>query len=69
MQKPEYGVWLEKCLKDFETINKGMTRGEIESKFPQDGGLQSVSPVYFTHPECGYLKIAVQFNFQREGGA
>lgn len=64
--KREYIAWVEKCLKDFQSIQVGMTRGEIEEKFPLDGGLQGVSPVIFTHPECPYFKIDVSFEFQRD---
>ena len=61
----ERTVWVEKCLRDFESIKPGMTRGEIEKKFPMDGGLQGVSPGRFTHPECGYFKLDVEFDFKR----
>jgi hypothetical protein len=57
--------WVENCLKDFQTIKAGMTRSEVESKFPMDGGLQSVSPVRFVHPTCPYFKIDVEFDFKR----
>ena len=58
--------WVEGCLRDFKTIQPGMTRGEIEQSYPTDGGLQSVSPVRFVHPTCPYLKIDVEFNFKRD---
>ncbi len=57
--------WVEKCLKDFESIKPGMTSSEIEKKFPMDGGLQSVSPVRFIHSSCPYFKIDVEFAFKR----
>ena|ERR1019366_8657870 len=58
--------WVEKCLRDFESIKTGMTRGEIEGKLSTDGGIQSVSPVRFAHPACGYFKIDVEFEFKRD---
>ena len=61
----ERTVWVEKCLRDFEGIKPGMTRGEIQKKFPMAGGFQTVSPVRFTHPECGYFKVDVEFDFKR----
>ena len=61
----EHMVWVEKCLRDFESIKPGMTRGEIQKKFPMDGGVQGVSPGRFAHPECGYFKVAVEFDFKR----
>src|SRR5215467_1666635 len=59
-------AWVEQCLKDFESIKPGMTRGEAERKLLMDGGLQSASPVRFVHPECRYFKIEVQFDFARD---
>lgn len=57
--------WAESCLKDFESIKTGMTRGEVEAKLAMDGGLQSVSPVRYAHPACGYFKMDVEFEFKR----
>jgi hypothetical protein len=61
----DYNRWVESCLRDFESIKVGMTRGQVEAKLPMDGGLQSVSPVRFAHPACGYFKIDVEFEFKR----
>jgi hypothetical protein len=61
----EHAEWVAGCLKDFESIKVGMTRGEIEEKLPKDGGLQSVSPFRFTHPACASFKIDVEFDFKR----
>ena len=58
--------WVEKCLRDFASIKVGMPRSGIERKFPMDGGLQSVSPVRFTHPACAYFKMDVEFDFKRD---
>ena len=58
-------AWVAKCLKDFHAIKLGMTRQDIETQFQMDGGLQSVSPVRFTHPECRYFKVDVEFSFKR----
>jgi hypothetical protein len=48
----------------FESIKIGMTRSDLEGRLPKDGGLQSVSPVRFAHPACGYFKIDVEFDFK-----
>lgn len=58
-------TWVSKCFKDFQAIKVGMTREDVAKRFPMDGGLQGVSPVRFTHPECPYFKIDVEFSFQR----
>ena len=62
----DHVAWVEGCLKDFETVKVGMTRGEIEAKLAKDGGLQGVSPVRFAHPACGYFKIDVEFDHKRD---
>ena len=64
--RQEHTAWVAKCLMDFQSIKVGMTRGEIQKRFTMDGGLQSVSPVRFTHPECRYFKIDVEFNFNHD---
>ena len=61
----DYTRWVESCLKDFESVKVGMTRGQVESKLSMDGGLQGVSPVRFVHPACGYFKVDVQFEYKR----
>ena len=58
--------WVEKCLKDFQSIKPGMTRHEVENKFTMDGGLQMVSRVRFSHPTCAYFMIDVEFETKRD---
>jgi hypothetical protein len=65
ISRDTHDIWVEKCLKDFESIKVGMTRGQIETKLSKDGGFQSLSPVRFTHPDCGYFKVNVEFDFKR----
>ena len=65
--KDDLTPWVENCLKDFETLKAGMTRGEIEGKFPMDGGLQGLSRVRFAHPTCAYFKIDVDFEAKGDG--
>ena len=59
-------VWVEKCLADFQTIKAGMTRSQVEAKFPVDGGISSPSSGRYTHPACPYFKIDVTFAVQRD---
>ncbi|MGA2172486.1 MAG: hypothetical protein ABSG82_05670 [Sedimentisphaerales bacterium] len=59
-------AWVEKCLTDFQSIKPGMTRGAIQKKFPMDGGISSISLTRFTHPECDYFKIDVEFDLKRD---
>ena len=58
-------AWVNKCLSDFDSIKVGRSRKEIERQFPMDGGIQGVSPVRFTHPECPHFKVDVEFSFKR----
>jgi len=64
-QETQRAEWVQACLKDFESIKAGMTREQVEKKFPMDGGLQTASPTRFVHPQCRYFKIEVGFEFQR----
>ena len=57
-------VW--KSLEDLAAIKPGMTRAEVEKKLAMDGGLQAASPVRFTHPDCPYFKIDVEFAVHRD---
>jgi hypothetical protein len=61
----ECAAWVSKCLTDFQSIKPGMTRGEIQKKFPMDGGVQDFSLIRFAHPECDYFKIDVEFDSKR----
>jgi hypothetical protein len=64
--RQEHIAWVAKCLMDFESIKVGVTRGEIQKRFMMDGGFHSPSRVRFTHPECGYFKIDVEFDVKRD---
>ena len=63
---PDQREWAERCLRDFEFIRKGITRGEVAGRFAVDGGLQGVSPVRFVHPGCPYFKVDVEFEFRKD---
>lgn len=65
-EEAQHAGWVLACLKDFESIKAGMTREQVEKKFPMDGGLQTASPTRFVHPQCRYFKIEVGFEFQRD---
>lgn len=54
------------CLDDFNAIRPGMTRREVEEKFPIDGGIHTVSPVRFLHPDCYYFKVDVSFSYETD---
>src|SRR5439155_11040666 len=34
---PDQREWAERCLRDFESIRKGITRGEVAGRFALDG--------------------------------
>lgn len=73
---PEYQYWnpmqtecekcIDQCLRDFQSIRPGMTRHEVMQKFLMDGGLQTVSPVRFLHPQCRSFKVDVSFTYERD---
>jgi len=58
--------WVAECLKDFQTLKPGMTRAEIESKFPVNGGITAHPNARFRHPSCHYFKIDVEFKIDKE---
>ena len=53
--------WVASCLADFETIQPGMTRAEVEETFPADGGFSTPDTGRYVHPECPYFKIDVHY--------
>jgi len=55
-----------KCLGEIETITLGMTRAEVEEKFPLDGGLSVPSSARFTHPDCRFVKVNVEFDVKTD---
>lgn len=64
-KKHECVSWVQKCLRDFESVKVGMTRAEIEKKLPMDGGIHLIHLVRFVHPECRYFKIDVEFDVKK----
>lgn len=64
MEQFEHDKWVVKCIHDFDAIKPGMTRQDVEERFPMDGGLQGVSPVRFLHPECNHFKVDVSFSYE-----
>lgn len=65
-KKREHTEFVAECLRDFESIKLGMSRAEIEQRFPMDGGMQGVSPVRFIHSRCNYFKVDIEFEFKRD---
>ena len=65
-QSHPHAEWVEQCLKDFESLKPGMTRGEVDRKFHLDGGLQSASPVRYVHSECPSFKVNIEFDFKKD---
>ena len=61
----DFSKRIASCLKDFETLKPGMSRSEISRLFPLDGGIHRISVVRFTHPDCPYFKVDVEFEFDR----
>jgi|GEM_PF-2352872 len=57
--------WIEKCIKDFQSIKVDMTRREVEAKFHHDGGFYSKACMRFLDPDCNFIKVDVYFDFRR----
>lgn len=65
-QRADRVDWVAKCLKDFQTIKKGMTRQEVQERFPIDGGVSAIAIGRHRHPECPFFKVDVEFALSAE---
>jgi hypothetical protein len=50
------------ALKAAEELKVGITRGQIEKVFKEDGGMQFPQTAIYTYRKCGYIKIRVDFD-------
>jgi hypothetical protein len=58
--------WVEKCLKDLQSIKPGMTRGQMLKILGEEGGLYSPGWGHYVHKECPYFKVDIEFAFTRD---
>jgi RNA polymerase sigma factor (sigma-70 family) len=54
-------AWIEKSLKEMQTVTVGTTREELLKVFTTEGGLSSRLHQTFVYRECPYIKVDVEF--------
>jgi hypothetical protein len=52
---------IQQALTDYHRIKVGITRGEVEKYFAQDGGAQFPSSTRYVYPRCHYLHLDLGF--------
>jgi hypothetical protein len=53
--------WVEKSLKEMQTIKVGMTRDDLLKVFEEEGGLSTRKQQRYVYQECPYIKVDVEF--------
>ena len=54
-------VVIQQALTDCQRIKVGITRGEVEKYFAQEGGAQLPPNTRYVYPKCRYLHVDVEF--------
>jgi hypothetical protein len=52
---------IQQALTDYQRMKVGITRGEVEKYFAQDGGAQFPSSTRYVYPRCHYLHLDLEF--------
>jgi hypothetical protein len=58
---------VQQALSDSRRLKVGITRGEVEKYFIQDGGLQFAENTRYVYPKCDYIKLEVDFSRATSG--
>jgi hypothetical protein len=53
--------WVEKSLKEMQTVKVGMTRGDLLKVFTEEGGLSTRTQQTYVYRGCPYFKVDVGF--------
>jgi hypothetical protein len=59
---------VERALRAALELSPGMTRGDVEKQFKEDGGGQSNIQGRFVYRECGLIKVDVEFDVKNQRG-
>ena len=57
----EHTEWIAERLREMNTIEVGMTRGELLSIFMTEGGLSTRLMRTYVNRRCPYMKVDVEF--------
>jgi hypothetical protein len=53
--------WVEKSLKEMQTVKAGMTRGDLLKVFTEEGGPSTRTQQTYAYRGCQYFKVDVRF--------
>lgn len=59
---------IQQALSDYQHVKVGVTRGEVEKYFAQDGGAQFPSSTRYVYPKCRFLHVDVEFEAKGPAG-
>ncbi len=59
--EPSCSAGAEKALRNREKLKPGMTRHDVEQMFTEDGGMQFPRSTIYVLPDCGYIKVRIDF--------
>ncbi|MCK4913844.1 MAG: hypothetical protein KAS69_04525 [Planctomycetes bacterium] len=62
-----YTDWISECIKRSQTIQSGMTRGELLKVFTIEGGLSGRTSRRYVYKGCPYIKVDVYFRAVGDG--
>jgi hypothetical protein len=57
----EHTEWIEKSLKEIETVKVGMTRADLLRVFKEEGGISTRTWRRYVYRDCPYIKVDVEF--------
>jgi len=53
--------WIDKSLREMQTVKAGMTRAQLTKVFTTEGGLSTRTWRRYVYRECPYIKVDVEF--------
>jgi hypothetical protein len=57
----EHTKWIAEVMQTILTIRPGMTRGDLQKAFTEEGGLSSPAHRRYVYKTCPYIKVDVDF--------
>lgn len=57
----QHTKWIDKSLREMQTVKVGMTRAQLAKVFTTEGGLSTRTRRLYVYRECPYIKVAVEF--------
>jgi len=60
-QATDHTEWIDRSLKEMETIKAGSTRAELLKVFAEEGGLSTALRRTYAYRDCFMIKVDVEF--------